>query len=197
MTSESESSLPTHHSLQTFRSSPPTLPSITIQKMDSKSRFKSEPPATQDEGATHPLLSRVSTGETERPPSAQPIQGDADGSPDTSEDDEMGEDNDPAEKIVDFDWEELHARYHEAINKCHEGDAALMQEWESLMSYFRIWAEAGHEHETSRTYSRLQTRSAYVQNSEEKLEKTRKHYTNVVRAFESALNLLKASGFNG
>jgi len=34
----------------------------------------------------------------------------------------------------------------------------------------------------------------YVQNSEEELEQKRNHYVSVVKAFESALNLLKANG---
>lgn len=103
--------------------------------MENTTQSKAELPASQDVDIKRPVLRRVSTGETERPPSAQQARGDADVAFDTSEDNEMEEeDSDPADRIADFDWEDLHTRYHEAIKKCSEDEEALMQEWESLMS---------------------------------------------------------------
>lgn len=80
------------------------------------------------------------------------------------------------------------------MKTCHGEEAALTEEWESLMTYFRLWAQSGHLHETDRTYSRLCTRTSYVKHSEDTLEQKRNHYISVVKAFESALNLLKANG---
>ncbi|KAH7399261.1 hypothetical protein BKA66DRAFT_565347 [Pyrenochaeta sp. MPI-SDFR-AT-0127] len=162
--------------------------------MDNGLAVKSEPPVAQDAGASGPPLRRVSSDETERPPSAQPIPYDSDEQVSASFEEE--ENSGPSERIVDFDWDDLHERYHEAVNKCQGQETELLKEWESLMTYFRIWASSGHDRETGRTYSRLRTRMTYVQNSEEKLERTRNHYINVVKAFESALNLLKANGFD-
>ncbi|ORY14578.1 hypothetical protein BCR34DRAFT_479246 [Clohesyomyces aquaticus] len=130
--------------------------------------------------------SRTGSEETERPPSGQPRQQ----SEATTEDEEM--DLDPAEPIISLDWDNLAERYHQQMADCEKRDAALMEEWENLMAFFQIWASSGNAHETERTYHRLYTRMAHVQNSESKLEKTRQHYTNVVKAFESALQLLRA-----
>ena len=133
---QSESSLPTQI-VPTIRSSPPILwrhsPSPT---MNNKLVVKSEPPLTQDAEASRPPLRRVSSDETERPPSAQQLlHRDVDEQTVARGDDEQeAEDIDPAEAIVDFDWNDLHERYHEAVNKCHGQETELMQEWENLMS---------------------------------------------------------------
>ncbi|KAF2636620.1 hypothetical protein P280DRAFT_472848 [Massarina eburnea CBS 473.64] len=143
---------------------------------------------------------RADSGETERPASAQLIHG-----TDTNEeveeeeeeeDDEEEEEEDwnAADPVAEFDWEGLHRRYHEVINNASEEEAALMEEWNQLMNFFKIWAEAGHSHETDRTFKRLQTRTSYTQNAETELEKSRMHYTQVVNAFQSALNLLQSTG---
>ncbi|KAF2035933.1 hypothetical protein EK21DRAFT_53574 [Setomelanomma holmii] len=165
--------------------------------MDNSPNFKSEPPATQPDAISQPPLRRATSEETERPPSAQQARRDSDEHAGGDQDDEEELDSDPAEKIVEFDWDELHERYHEAMKGCHDAEGELAQEWESLMSYFRIWAESGHEHETDRTFQRLRTRTTHVQNSEDRLERTRNHYIDVVKAFESALHLLKQHGFGG
>ncbi|KAF2831498.1 hypothetical protein CC86DRAFT_366849 [Ophiobolus disseminans] len=166
--------------------------------MDNKQRFKSEPPATQLDDASKPQLRRISSEDTERPPSAQQVHGNEDEHDDEiDEEDEEELDSDPAERVIDFDWEDLHERYHKAMQGCHDQEGKLAQEWESLMNYFRIWADSGNDQETDRTFKRLKTRTNYVQNSEDKLEQTRQHYTSVVKAFESALTLLKAHGFGG
>ncbi|KAH3905740.1 hypothetical protein HBI56_211440 [Parastagonospora nodorum] len=192
----SESSLPTQpvH----LPSSPPFFKQsgasfTSTVEMDGQFHPKSEPPATQNDDTASPSHKRVSSDDTERPPSAQQVRKDSDQN--AEEDyDEMEEDDvdsNPAQKIEDFDWNELHGRYHEAMNKCRTQEGELAEEWESLMNYFRIWAESGHEHETDRTFQRLQTRTKFVQNSEAELESKRNHYIDVVKAFESALHLLK------
>lgn len=104
-------------------------------------------------------------------------------------------DVDPAEQIDDFDWDFLHERYHDAMSSASAQELALMQEFAQLMDYFKIWADAGANQESDRTFHRLRTRMTYVQNSEHKLERTREHYIQVVGAFESALALLRGSGF--
>ncbi|KAI4673263.1 uncharacterized protein J4E88_008875 [Alternaria novae-zelandiae] len=114
-------------------------------------------------------MRRMHSDETERPSSAQRTKDEVDDEADAAaEQQSEDEESDPAEKIVDFDWEDLEARYHDAMKTCHNQEDLLMQE--------------------------LRTRSTYVQHEEAELEQKRNHYINVVKAFESALNLLKASG---
>ncbi|KAE8826197.1 hypothetical protein PTNB73_09807 [Pyrenophora teres f. teres] len=173
----------------------------SIPDMDASPASRAEPPPTQDAQAVEPpSLKRINSGEAERPPSAQRTQDgdDANDAADSkSEADSDDGESDPADRITDFDWEDLHHRYHEAMKTCHGEEAALMHEWEALMNYFRVWAQSGHEHETDRTYSRLRTRTTFVQHEEDTLEQKRHHYINVVKAFESALSLLKNNGFRG
>ncbi|KAF2681855.1 hypothetical protein K458DRAFT_308550 [Lentithecium fluviatile CBS 122367] len=167
---------------------------------ETKPTSKSEPPAgTNPEGATRPPppTFRADSGETERPPSAQRVNPGTNEPVDTDGNEELDEEVDPADKTADFDWEKLQESYHQAIDTTSKEEADLMDDWVELMKCFKIWAEAGHLHETDRTFSRLRTRIAYVQNSETRLESTRQHYVNVVQAFESALNLLRNSGLRG
>jgi hypothetical protein len=135
---ETESSLPTH-TVPAFRSSPPVLAHHSnAGNMDKSPERKSEPALTQDAPVTRPRLKHAYSDETERPPSAQQTQeeyGEQDnshGEEDASEEEE--EDVDPSERIADFDWDDLHHRYHEAVNRCQGEEAELMQEWESLMA---------------------------------------------------------------
>jgi hypothetical protein len=147
---ESESSLPIHPR-QIFPSSPPAIEKRKAsfdesQKMDTQPHFKSEPPATQNEEASKPPPRRVSSEETERPPSAQQMQRDdevTDENDEENDDDEEQEiDSDPAEVIVDFDWDELHRQYHDAMKHCHSEEGELAAEWESLMSVLLYYSMA-------------------------------------------------------
>ncbi|KAF1360484.1 hypothetical protein EJ07DRAFT_177196 [Lizonia empirigonia] len=168
--------------------------------MEDNVALKSEPAAPQDAHQT-PKRSehkRMNSDDTERPATAQRDRDSAEEqSKIETEQNPSDDDADPAEQIAIFDWEALHQQYHAAINECSQGEAELMREWASLMQFFHVWAESGHYHETNRTFQRLQTRTMFVTHEEEKLENTRNHYVNVVRAFESALNLLRATGLRG
>ncbi|KAF3001401.1 hypothetical protein E8E13_007194 [Curvularia kusanoi] len=136
---------------------------------------------------------RVNSDDTERPTSVQRDRDDLGQIPDAGAETSDSDDEhaDPALQIEDYNWQELHERYHNIINTCNAEEKELMEEWANLMEYFRIWANSGHVHETDRTFRRLQTRTVYVQHEEEDLENKRNHYISVVKAFESALNLLK------
>jgi len=97
---------------------------------------------------------------------------------------------DPGEKIEDFDWYALEERYHAAMDNGFHIEKGLTNEWAKLMKTFEIWHNAGKDHEVDRSFKRLKTRVAHVQHSEYNLERTRSHYMHVVKAFESALELL-------
>jgi hypothetical protein len=140
---ESESSLPTQPIL-TFPSSPPipTQSDVSFEKLDKMDDApgpKSEP-ASQNPEAPRPPLRRVSSEETERPPSAQQSNKNFDREDEEEDDvdekdtDEEEIDSDPAVQIDAFDWDQLHQRYHDAMNGCHTHEEELTQEWESLMN---------------------------------------------------------------
>lgn len=80
---------------------------------------------------------RADSGETERPASAQRIKADTEQAT-TEEEDEEDEDADPADKIDDFNWDDLQERYHQAIDTVSQEEAALMQEWSQLMEVCRL-----------------------------------------------------------
>lgn len=173
---ESESSLPSQPASAQFHSSPPIFdPNQIFGPMESHQEVKLDPDTGVGDGHTH---TRASSADTERPPnSAQRIANQdeigepADGNHEEAIEEE--EEEDPADKIADFDWDGLHERYHAAIDKCAENETKLMQEFESLMNvlathsiynrnpladypeqFFKVWADSGHTHETNRTYSR-------------------------------------------
>lgn len=136
MSNETESSLPKEPA-HSFFSSPPFFTQYSTFEMDDDLALKSEPAAPQNTQQTPKRLKhkRVNSDDTERPASAQR---DCDESEEHSDiEAEQGlsddEDADPAVQITNFDWEDLHQRYHEAINQCNLEEAELMEEWASLM----------------------------------------------------------------
>ena len=102
--------------------------------MDNGPETESEPHQKQDAPASRPALRRVGSDETERPLSPQQSQHASDDQASEDSGQESDEsDSDPAHRIDDFDWEDLHHRYHEAMKVCHGEEAALIEEWENLM----------------------------------------------------------------
>lgn len=126
-----ESSLPSH-TLPALPSSPPVLALLpNTDDMDNEPKTESEPYQKQD---AQPALKRINSDETERPSSAQESQHAPDDQASEDSDEEFNsDDSDPAHRIEDFDWEDLHHRYHEAMKVCHGEEAALMEEWKNLM----------------------------------------------------------------
>ncbi|KAF2739262.1 hypothetical protein EJ04DRAFT_519761 [Polyplosphaeria fusca] len=172
--------------------------------MDVDNQSKSPEPvndAKGEVGSTRPPQhSRAGSNETDRSPSAQRPQEHAtqrppqEGPAEEMEQELMSSDDNPSEEIENFDWEDLESRYHTAMEQCHANEKDLMNEWADLIKFFKIWADAGHTQETNRTFSRLRTRMAHVENSEQRLEKSKQHYIQVVSAFQGALDLLSQRG---
>ncbi|KAF2751009.1 hypothetical protein M011DRAFT_464799 [Sporormia fimetaria CBS 119925] len=132
---------------------------------------------------------------TERPPSNQQQNHNGEDEQERSDDaSDSDSQADPGTQISDFNWDGLAERYHDAMRECSNNEAELTSEFERLMAFFRIWANAGHMHEIERTFSRLRTRTLHVQHSESELEQKRLHYIRVVQAFQSALQLLQIDG---
>ncbi|KAM7202410.1 hypothetical protein V8F33_002818 [Rhypophila sp. PSN 637] len=89
-----------------------------------------------------------------------------------------------------FDWDEFEARYEEALGDSNRHEQELLEEFDLLVKYFNVWASAASVHDTERGVKRLQTRERYVKIAEQSLSQKKKHLTEVVRAFQSALALL-------
>jgi hypothetical protein len=104
---------------------------------------------------------------------------------------------DPAERspstpghLAPFDWDEFEARYEEALADADRQEQELLQEFEELVKFFNVWASAASVNDTERGIKRLQTRERYVKIAEQSLSQKKKHLSEVVRAFQSALALL-------
>ncbi|KAH7269478.1 uncharacterized protein BKA55DRAFT_682569 [Fusarium redolens] len=91
-----------------------------------------------------------------------------------------------------FDWDEFEARYEAALQEADEREREILKEADALSKYFKIWAASASAHDDERAAKRLQTRRRFVNLAEDKMERKQQHYDQVVRAFESALALLKS-----
>ncbi|KAG6015754.1 hypothetical protein E4U54_003015 [Claviceps lovelessii] len=99
----------------------------------------------------------------------------------------------PPADVPPFDWEQFEARYEGALKEADAEERDILQEAKSLSKYFQTWASAASAHDDERAVKRLRTRQRFVNLSEEKMAQKQKHYEEVVRAFESALALLKST----
>ncbi|QUC18467.1 uncharacterized protein UV8b_02708 [Ustilaginoidea virens] len=98
--------------------------------------------------------------------------------------------------VPPFDWDDFETRYERALREADEAEREILKEAESLSKtckYFQVWAASASAHDDDRAAKRLRTRQRFVILSEEKMAQKQKHYEEVVRAFESALALLKSS----
>jgi hypothetical protein len=136
MSNEAEATLP-KEVIHEIRSSPPISTACSLFEMDDKFVSTSDVSVPQDAQQTpkHPRHKRMESDDTERPASAQQNHDNSEEHSNVDEGQEPSDDEDldPAAQIADFDWDDLHQRYHEKINACHEEEFKLMQEWESLM----------------------------------------------------------------
>ncbi|RDA86027.1 hypothetical protein CP532_4716 [Ophiocordyceps camponoti-leonardi (nom. inval.)] len=91
-----------------------------------------------------------------------------------------------------FDWTDFEARYEKALRDADAHEREILKEAQHLSTYFQTWASAAAAHDDERAVKRLRTRQRFVNLSEEKVAQKQQHYDEVVRAFESALALLRA-----
>ncbi|KAI1465477.1 uncharacterized protein F4812DRAFT_438899 [Daldinia caldariorum] len=95
--------------------------------------------------------------------------------------------------IVAFDWEDFEDRYEKALQEADEQEKQLLEEFETLVKYFNVWASASSAHDNERAVKRLQTRERHVRLSEQALLQKKQHLSEVVKAFQSALALLRST----
>lgn len=94
--------------------------------------------------------------------------------------------------LASFDWEDFEARYDKALRDADEQEEEILKQAGALSKYFKVWAAAASAHDDERAAKRLQTRRRFVNLSEENMAQKQQHYDEVVRAFESALALLRS-----
>ncbi|KAE8314105.1 hypothetical protein RU639_005333 [Aspergillus parasiticus] len=94
------------------------------------------------------------------------------------------------EGLKDYDWGRLQEHYANAMEKHGTAEEDLRAQISKLLEVFMAWSQTTVVRDEARALKRFKTQMQHVQNSEEDLEKKRKHYVDVVKAFESALALL-------
>ncbi|KAI1656883.1 hypothetical protein F4813DRAFT_362167 [Daldinia decipiens] len=95
--------------------------------------------------------------------------------------------------LVAFDWEDFEDRYEKALQEADEQEKQLLEEFDTLVKYFNVWASASSAHDNERAVKRLQTRERHVRLSEQTLLQKKQHLSEVVKAFQSALALLRST----
>ncbi|KAI1392824.1 uncharacterized protein F4822DRAFT_392328 [Hypoxylon trugodes] len=95
--------------------------------------------------------------------------------------------------LAAFDWDDFHERYTKALEEADAQEKQLLEEFDTLIKYFNVWASASSAHDNERAVKRLQTRERHVQLSEQTLAQKKQHLSEVVRAFQSALALLSTT----
>jgi len=92
-----------------------------------------------------------------------------------------------------LDWEGFEKRYQRAFQEADDQERELLQEFDHLVKYFNAWASASSTHDNERAIKRLQTRERFVRIHEQTLSQKKQHLAEVVKAFQSALALLKST----
>ncbi|KAF9894193.1 hypothetical protein FE257_007695 [Aspergillus nanangensis] len=98
-----------------------------------------------------------------------------------------------AGNIKSLGWEELQEKYIIAMERHCKDEEQVKIQTSDLLEVFVAWSHTSVARDETRALKRFKTQMQHVQISEESLEKKRKHYADVVKAFESALALLNNS----
>ncbi|QKX54001.1 uncharacterized protein TRUGW13939_01083 [Talaromyces rugulosus] len=95
-----------------------------------------------------------------------------------------------SEDLQSCSWPQLMEMFSGALREHEQLDHDLQGQAADLLKVFVTWSEVTISRDEDRSFKRFQTRMQYVQNTEQELAEKKKHYANVVKAFESALALL-------
>ncbi|RAH70970.1 uncharacterized protein BO66DRAFT_391414 [Aspergillus aculeatinus CBS 121060] len=96
----------------------------------------------------------------------------------------------PISNLDAYNWKELENRYNKAMEQHKEAENALQNHILRMLEIFMAWSQTTITRDETRAFKRFKTQMQHVQNSEASLENKKRHYTDVVKAFESALALL-------
>ncbi|KAJ5753860.1 uncharacterized protein N7511_008013 [Penicillium nucicola] len=92
--------------------------------------------------------------------------------------------------LGDCDWEQLQTKYSDAMEEHSRVEENLRLETAKLLEIFMAWSQTTVLQDENRALKRFKTQMQHVQHSEVSMENKRKHYMEVVKAFQSALALL-------
>ncbi|KAJ5358591.1 uncharacterized protein N7496_011004 [Penicillium cataractarum] len=124
-----------------------------------------------------------STGGTPQPRNLEPMQS-------SSSDAEFTIVNRLTRGLEDCDWDQLQEKYTDAMDEHSRVEDDLRAETAKLLEVFTAWSQTTVLQDEKRALKRFKTQMQHVQNSEVSLESKKKHYMDVVKAFQSALALL-------
>ncbi|KAK4865815.1 hypothetical protein LT330_008908 [Penicillium expansum] len=92
--------------------------------------------------------------------------------------------------LEDYNWEQLQSKYADAMEEHSRVEENLRIETAKLLEVFIAWSQTTVSQDENRALKRFKTQMQHVQNSEINVENKKKHYAEVVKAFQNALALL-------
>ncbi|KAJ5915357.1 hypothetical protein N7466_011290 [Penicillium verhagenii] len=88
------------------------------------------------------------------------------------------------------DWDQLQEKYTYAMDEHSRVEENFRVQTTKLLDAFTSWSQTAVLKDEQRALKRFKTQMEHVQNSEVNVENKKKHYMEVVKAFQSALALL-------
>ncbi|KAJ5286888.1 hypothetical protein N7478_002574, partial [Penicillium angulare] len=92
--------------------------------------------------------------------------------------------------LQQYDWIQLQEKYTDAMDEHSRAEENIRSETARLLEAFTAWSQTAVLQDEQRALKRFKTQMQHVQNSEVSVENKKKHYMEVVEAFQSALALL-------
>ncbi|KAJ5986845.1 hypothetical protein N7451_011210 [Penicillium sp. IBT 35674x] len=94
------------------------------------------------------------------------------------------------EGVDHCDWDQLQEKYTDAMDEHSRVEEDLRAQTTKLLDIFTAWSQTAMLQDEQRALKRFKTQMQHVQHSEVSVENKKKHFTEVVKAFQSALALL-------
>lgn len=63
----------------------------------------------------------------------------------------------PGSNLDLFDWDDLETRFEKALTDANQNEQAMLDEFESLIKYFNVWASTASAHDNERAAKRYST----------------------------------------
>ncbi|KAJ5783654.1 uncharacterized protein N7518_009331 [Penicillium psychrosexuale] len=92
--------------------------------------------------------------------------------------------------LEDCNWEQLQGKYADAMDEHGRVEENIRVETAKLLEAFMAWSQTTVSQDENRALKRFKTQMQHVQNSEVNVENKKKHYEEVIKAFQNALALL-------
>ncbi|KAJ5779061.1 hypothetical protein N7457_006781 [Penicillium paradoxum] len=92
--------------------------------------------------------------------------------------------------LENYTWEQLQGKYADVMEEHCRVEENLRVEISKLLEVFMVWSQTTVTQDENRALKRFKTQMQHVQNSEGNVQNKKKHYAEVVKAFQNALALL-------